>query len=247
MSVSRNTIPETRDEIAGYADNVQLMHRANLKMDMTNATGADLPATGNTEGIWWRELAAGAQFAEQTQVAELTKIEHWFSSVYIKEEGSAGTTPGYVWVECQVDTPDALQFGGASTGPSSIDNTPDVTFDDTSPPTEADFKTALSTTSDGENYFAETRAEHQPAFNDTPNSTGGGGSPATVDYFEVNFREDWGMGPLFTAEQRINASGVWQWYQVENQEIHYKTVWKTYWDIWELESPLNEIPSLRDI
>lgn len=246
MSVSRSTGDQDPPmEGDSYADTIHVNHRAKQELVFGSGTGVDLDPSGVDNGEWWRSRPADGQFESNTQVAELIAIRRHVAFARPIEVDALGTTPGSFHVEFQIQT------GGNPIWGTEEGSWTDYT--DQSSPSYGDlndeYQGVVNESKVWPDHLFESAVAGHTAFNDTSQGTGGGGQSAHHQPSYFNFREVFGQGPLYTDPSDNTAllcQGVINWSQIDNQALECKVVDSTYWDIWQLDEPLESL-KLSDI
>lgn len=159
---------------------------------------------------------------DRGEIAELVAFRLVDSSAEVKEQSNAGTTPGVFVIEQTVhgrpDMPAGTTLeGNKGHGDGSGNNVfRTVSFNPTYAPIH---------------YHRDVI---YTAFNDTVNGTGGGGSMdngSNTQY--INFRNEYGLGPLFDHSESLSQENWVVSRDNANQGFDYKTKYELVWDIHE--------------
>lgn len=233
--------PEIEGELDDYDDlvyqNINWSHR--VWFDATN--GNDLPADGS-QGLHLTDrffpLGGREGLMERNEIAELVAIQFLGMMIVPIETGGAGTTPGTITAECELNRPGGGYNlnPGADPGPVGADIFRGAGDIDNGSIIPGGY------TEVGGNQFHHAKAAAYTAFNDTVNGTGGGGSPGiSAINPPIDLRQHFGRGPLFYPDEEMQVNGRVEWFQVENQGVLLTGRYAMWWDIFEFEErPLHE-------
>lgn len=92
-------------------------------------------------------------------------------------------------------------------------------------------------------YIYDNHHVVQPVLSDKTNGTGGGGTPhSTLPYpFTLNFRQEFGRGPLVTEADQLTFNANYQLFGTLNATVAHGSNVHLYWDIYE-----RDVGSLKD-
>lgn len=250
MSISTDRSPGDPPTAGmNYEDTVVTNHRGERRLVVDDAVGSDLNTDGGDVGRFYEGRAAYGRFEPNTQIAELVAIERQFSFLYYEPKATQAdreALAGAAFAEYQTlgrgvwnqnDEYDDKDYSG---NPSFSGGDAD----------DADYVSHTNRSGIWGGHLLETADVITTPFNDGGDGLGGGGSySAASPLYMKNFRERFGRGPIFTSpstDDGVVCNGEIHWTEIDQGTIRAKVVDTMYWDIWELERPLEEI-KLRDI
>lgn len=230
MSIGRasGTVePQVSDELFSYEENEFQQVSGNAVVDFTGNNGVDMPASGSIRHILWEVEAANGRL-DRNHVAELVGIIPRYHTLTMATQANAGTTPGEITAELEVFWPKEADFGQV------YDPNREVLSSDA----DADSYQVFSGNArpDGGTLWFDT-AVLSTAFNDTVNGTGGGAqySGGGLPQEMLNFRHQFGRGPIFEDGDEVRATSTMQYTQVENERVRQKNRFTLVWDVFEVE------------
>lgn len=223
-----------------YANTVVINHRGKKELVLGGGTGADLDPSGVDEGLWWTSPPAGGQFDSNTQVAELVAMRRNTCFGRLVEVNFQGSTPGSWHMEFQTKDKTTI-YGQPSGGSIDIISGPENPSYNVY---DASYQGIVNDRIEWPGMLFETALTGYTAFNNATTGAGGGGQNPYVNNQYINFRKEFGQGPIFldpNASEGLTTEGVINWSQIAGQTLEGKVVDTTYWDIHELKEPIDEL------
>lgn len=232
----------TADELISERRNVRAVY------DMTADTGPNEPASGSPGGWTIQALPPVAGELNQYQVAELVAGQFQEHTIGFKEKGGQGTTPGTL--EHELEVVGSARDANTRILKSDADN--EVGFNrnnnhPTSTPLDIDSRVGSSGFIEAQKFAGRlmfSRGIAGSAFNDTVNGTGGGSDMKRMGQGPlINFRKEFGRGPLLDHDERVVFNNRITWEELDNIIISIKASVLLIWDVFEYErGELKEVP-----
>lgn len=229
MSVEEGTF-SVRDRVDSYEDIIRQsvnilveINASSVTTDGSEKWTANLLNHENiSEGIPVADRRGGDGLPDHL-VAELVAYERRFGVAQVLAESGEGTTPGSAIFEQSMQ----------------LDSTvPTFPVDDSSVPDNNDtgvtaFVTAAA--ADSKRQIDSWVLPALQAFNDTAAGSGGGGETGFLPQSFVNFRNEFGQGPLVDNDNHWVPSWVANVRDLQNENVRLHYGYTFYWDLYEVE------------
>lgn len=218
QSEGLDNMDELTEQLVITEGTITAGNQTQSKQDFTGTSGQDLKPDN-------RDLERG-------EVAEIVAVEFTGGKMEFGQDDGVGTTPGSAWAEIQAVT------DGYESEDAISNNVEDGSGN------TGELKTTSRTYT---NYLWGTATACGSAFNDTVNGTGGGGYAGNFNPFVLNYRDQFGIGPLlwwdedepyFQHQTQITTRAN------SNLVLHYKAFTKYYFDFHELDDEPRRIEDI---
>lgn len=155
---------------------------------------------------------------ERNQAAELVALQFHAFSVSFTEEQGAGTQPGLVELEL-----DMTQQADTDAGKQQIKQTT---------ASNGLFQNVNEIINNG---LFEMSIFASQSWNDTPNAVGGGGSETSLGLHIVNYRDEFGRGPMFYHGDELGVGYCFHTWNVSNEGVIGTISYTAHWDVFNIE------------
>lgn len=228
--------PDVSMEVDRIEDLVQVFFVAATTLDFTAAQGTNLPADGQGGGdLIVKQADALVGHLKDNHVAELVAFQRHSALAHIEKVSGEGTTPGSARVEYQVNKRPDQQIERIRE--DNIGDNPGARGDLSNDEFEPSQITPFANIMIGIDTMDFTTLSVGQGFNDTVNGTGGGELAVQADTFFINYRNEFGRGPIFEDDEALQLGFGIKWNQIENEKIRLEYHFSAIFDVFKERRP----------